>query len=932
MKKINFLPTKFRYIDKERQIEMYYRKANDNKLYKVNVDFDHYIYVSPAYRKYGKTDESNMLYRLTDEEPLISAYMTQKSARDLYKSEQYETGEADVSAKQRFVCDTFYNIDFPADIQPRLFYLDIETYSNDGKLPRFNHNIAEINAITIFDNYTKKFYSWFLVPSTEKRKFNECYEKIKKEIEEYGDNDIKLFMNAKSLLMSFIQFLITECPDIITAWNSPFDIPYIVRKIIDHFGIKTLKEISPFKDISFRVSGALENNTELKDDNIIPGIDVIDMMEWYKKRTPGQKPSYSLKAITEEELTETKLMANDGDADPNHMYVNDFINFCKYNVQDVRLLCMLEEKRRILQLAITMRNTCKTDFQDVFHASTLIDYLFLMEAVSRRHNGWKYVLPSRRINPPKVKILGAFVKESIVGRWPWIADLDFSSLYPSVVKTFNLSNESVVGIVNHEQLLTLIGIAKTFKFTDLEYVKNNILPKYLNSDAEVEYYATQKIKESDIRNLGEELDITVEYYPRYAKDNSEITFKGMKEFVKWLKDNNFVFLPNGVIVDQNKTDAIVAKIIADLMSGRQKYKKIMLEYSAKGDTENEDRYNTYQLAMKEINNSVYGSMKMEGFRMANAQIAEAITTSGQLLIRTSTHCANQFLNDESNTSNVDYVLANDTDSIIFTLRGIVNESVDTRDPDKLAEIAEYSKKCQDYVNEAIFDIVKNLFYKYKVTKTNNFLNVKNEWLASAGLFVAKKMYVIQMVFKEGIAKEKLASTGISLKRASTPAVLKPFIENVVRNILAFKDKNEIDKLIIDECDKLNSIYDISDIAIPISLGDVSSYEGIPVHVRGINIWNNYFAPTERDKLNSGKVKYLYVKQWENMELNLNKEYVISVPSVNRYWDYVKGKITVDYDKMKERLILKPIDAFYHAVNWSLPLQTRVVYNTLFDKF
>ena len=96
------------------------------------------------------------------------------------------------------------------------------------------------------------------------------------------------------------------------------------------------------------------------------------------------------------------------------------------------------------------------------------------------------------------------------------------------------------------------------------------------------------------------------------------------------------------------------------------------------------------------------------------------------------------------------------------------------------------------------------------------------------------------------------------------------------------------------------------------------------------MWNEYFAPLERDKVNSGKVKYFYVKSWDNNKLNLDKEYVLSVPNVDSCWSLIEGKVTVDYDKMKERLILKPIDAFYSALGWKLPKQTTISHNNIFS--
>jgi DNA polymerase elongation subunit (family B) len=349
--------------------------------------------------------------------------MEPRDAYNLYSTTKHITGEADVSPEQRFICDTFYDTEFPSSIKPRIYFLDIETWVKDGKMPSFNHNLSEINAITVFDNYTEMYYSWFLVPPTETEDMSTLEQNILNETKEYGNISIKLFTTPKSLLSSFMQFLKNNCPDIITAWNSKFDLPYLTRKIHDYFDMEGLKLISPFDRYSTKIKQALETGINLEMDTLIPGIDVIDLMALYKKNAETEKPSYALKLIAEDELGETKLVAEDGNSDPSYMYINNFINFCKYNIQDVRLLTLLENKLMLINLAITIRNIVKTDFQDIFFETRTIDNMFIMEAVRRRNSGWNYVLPSKPKFIAKEKYLGAYVKAPIRGLFKWVADL-----------------------------------------------------------------------------------------------------------------------------------------------------------------------------------------------------------------------------------------------------------------------------------------------------------------------------------------------------------------------------------------------------------------------------------------------------------------------------------------------------------------------------
>ena len=391
-------------------------------------------------------------------------------------------------------------------------------------------------------------------------------------------------------------------------------------------------------------------------------------------------------------------------------------------------------------------------------------------------------------------------------------------------------------------------------------------------------------------------------------------------------------LPNGLIVDQNKNDAIIPKVVDDVMKSRDSYKSIMFKYIKEKNDEMATIYDRYQTAVKVINNSIYGVTANEASRLFNIDIAEGITKSGQIVIRSSTKIVNDHLNIEAKTNDIDYVLTNDTDSIIFTLQGIVDYPVTTTEVDTLKEIVGHAKKCQDIVNDYVLDICRNIFVAPSIDKTNNFLVIKNEWLANAGLFTARKMYVINMVFKEGVPYSKLKPTGIALRRSSTPKVFKPFLENVIKDILSFKPKEDIDNIIMEECKKLSTTYKIKDIAIPISIEDIDSYtKTTPIHVRGAKVWNKYFAKTEYEKLDTGKIKYIYVKRWNIQELNMNKEYVISLPSSGPIYDTIDNEIDIDVEQMKNRLIIKPIESFYTALNWQMSREVITGNKSIFNK-
>ena len=70
-------------------------------------------------------------------------------------------------------------------------------------------------------------------------------------------------------------------------------------------------------------------------------------------------------------------------------------------------------------------------------------------------------------------------------------------------------------------------------------------------------------------------------------------------------------------------------------------------------------------------NSCYGALGNQYFRYFNREIAEGITTSGQLSIKWVERAVNQFLNKLLETDK-DYVVAIDTDSIYVTFEDLVD--------------------------------------------------------------------------------------------------------------------------------------------------------------------------------------------------------------------------------------------------------------------
>jgi len=389
------------------------------------------------------------------------------------------------------------------------------------------------------------------------------------------------------------------------------------------------------------------------------------------------------------------------------------------------------------------------------------------------------------------------------------------------------------------------------------------------------------------------------------------------------------------------------------MDLRDTYKVKMKEYDSAGDEIMARVFDIAQKAVKTINNSIYGVTATGSFRLFNIKLAEAITATGQSVIKSSTYLVNRKMNDvikgiaaKKGLPIPDYrdiVLTNDTDSIILTVEDIVKTDIKTTNVDEFKKIVKIINDfAQRAVNEGIVDICRDVFcistlpkdkkdYD-KIDRKKFRMYIKNEWVASSGLFLAKKGYALNVVFKEGYPKNDFKVVGLTLKKSSTPKAMQNFLASVVKKILSFASKESIDDEILEEARKLKS-YKLEDISCPTSVSGIDNYtHNLPIHVRGAKIFNKYFAKSNTDKIINEKVKYLYVKKWKTEpKLNFEKEYVISVPTnKEEYWDILPDLVEPDYTKLVHKLIFKPIEKMYNALKWDIPNISRADKWSCFD--
>jgi DNA polymerase elongation subunit (family B) len=303
----------------------------------------------------------------------------------------------------------------------KLTTIDIEVASENG-FPDVESAAEEVLLITLQDYTTKQIRTWGLGPYQNNQK-NVTY---------------KAFTSEYDLLNDFICWWMIEdnTPEVITGWNSVFyDIPYLVRRLEKVLGEKLMKRISPWGLVTERetfISGRKHIHYD------VGGISQLDYLDLYKKFTYKAQESYRLDYIAEVELGQNKLDHSEFDTF-KEFYSKGWQKFCEYNIKDVELVDRLEDKMKLIELALTMAYDAKVNYSDVFSQVSMWDTI-IYNYLKKRN----IVIPPKTKTEKSEKYAGAYVKEPIPGVYDWVVSFDLTSLYPSLIMQFNISPETLL--------------------------------------------------------------------------------------------------------------------------------------------------------------------------------------------------------------------------------------------------------------------------------------------------------------------------------------------------------------------------------------------------------------------------------------------------------------------------------------------------------
>lgn len=352
-----------------------------------------------------------------------------KYLQDLIKAKEITQYEADINPEHRYLIDKKKTIsNFKDDKVPKLRYLsiDIETIGKSVD----SQEIVLISTYTGNDNEQSIVYV-----NKEKLPKN-----LLEEVLNYKPKEFKtIFLdNEKELLQKFRENIIEYDPVAIIGWN-----------VID-FDFKEIKERMEYYKIAFNFSknGQKEGKLRVRKDFFskstltFEGTIIFDVIQLLKMNFIVFE-DYKLNTVAKEVLGDEKIdIDNQEDVDYGienkmnaiaNMLRNDPIKLIEYNFKDSLLTSKIVQKLNLLSLTCERSIITNTPLNKVHSPIASLDIMYLTKLHSK-----KLIAETNYNFTEQSRIVGAHVIEPVSGFYEDILVMDFSSLYPSIIMTFNI--------------------------------------------------------------------------------------------------------------------------------------------------------------------------------------------------------------------------------------------------------------------------------------------------------------------------------------------------------------------------------------------------------------------------------------------------------------------------------------------------------------
>jgi DNA polymerase delta subunit 1 len=422
-----------------------------------------------------------------------------------------------------------------------------------------------------------------------------------KQTDEYDPSEttVHAYTDELEMLRGFSDFIREYDPDIVTGYNVlNFDNVYLLQRIEalcpDHDGdycskcssVRTFSRIDRPSTLRKRYTHTNQRGGQETWEAWIEGRDWMDL--YRVVMTDHKLRSYKLDNVCSE-LLGTKKIHIAYDDIPKHQKTPAGREFlAQYCVKDAWLPCQIMIKRCKLVNAIQMSQVTGVPLTSIIHRGQQIRTLLLMlqfcKARCRKNPGHpRYFLPDESGNkpPPIDGFEGAVVIRPLPGFYQTpVVTLDFASLYPSIMRAYNMCFSTLIPSFREAQRLRLEWSPETHMIKDAK---------------EENYPEVRPVRSFD--------------YPEGGKF----------EYVS--SDDDVCF------VTTKKRVGILPEILEQLLSNRKRVKKLRKQFHEK--SMDYAVLDGRQLALKVCANSVYGFTGAGMGYLGEKRIASSVTRVGR---------------------------------------------------------------------------------------------------------------------------------------------------------------------------------------------------------------------------------------------------------------------------------------------------------------
>ena len=320
-------------------------------------------------------------------------------------------------------------------------------------------------------------------------------------------------------------------------------------------------------------------------------------------------------------------------------------------------------------------------------------------------------------------------------------------------------------------------------------------------------------------------------------------------------------------------------------------------------------------------NSAYGCMGNAYYRWYDIRLAEAVTLTGQFIIRTIISEVNKNLNALCDTKDHRFIISAATDSIYVKLGPIVDKFYkgDKTDTDKVIEFIDQvcETMIQPIIQKASDKISDHLnFY-------SNEIKMKRETISKKGIWVGVNRYCLDIYVSEATkyTDPEIQVKGIEAVRSSTPKICKDSLKKGIAITLRSTEQ-DFQKHISDFKSKFYSSGP-SDVAMTISANNLDKYTNrakggkpyisrTPASTKAAILYNSFLIE------NNLEAKYESIKESDKIKM-----VYISLP--NKLQDDIIGYTTVlpdemmplniNYDRQFKSVYLSILERLAKVIGW-----------------